>query len=275
VRANLFLLALLASTLACVGPEDDDEDADEVLEDALVGGARDLRWAAAGHLLRGPSIDRLDRSRPACGATLIAPNVVVTAAHCVVDPDLTFAFGAGDVGSGPVVRVVSRHPHPKFQPEARRKIDLAHTLRLFDLATLVLERPVDFAEPAELPDGKPAMGCNVQAIGYRAEAGGPSVRKSTTACVLLRFGVAGDSIFEVRPTGRSALCHADGDEGSPVVLRDPSRQVLVGIYVGSLTQGLTDCRRSTQFLNGYESAYGFRDFLREGIARGSAAAAAP
>jgi hypothetical protein len=41
--------------------------------------------------------------------------------------------------------------------------------------------------------------------------------------------------------------------------------VLVGFYVGSVTQGITDCRRGVQFLNGYESAYGYRDFFAEAI----------
>jgi hypothetical protein len=36
--------------------------------------------------------------------------------------------------------------------------------------------------------------------------------------------------------------------------------------VGSVTQSLTDCRAGTQFLDGYESMFGYGDFLRAGIA---------
>jgi hypothetical protein len=76
-----------------------------------------------------------------------------------------------------------------------------------------------------------------------------------------------DPIFEVHPAGGSALCHVDGDERSPVVRRDGRSHVLVGIYVGSVTQSFTDCRRGTQFLNGYESMFGYGDFLRGAIAQ--------
>jgi hypothetical protein len=38
--------------------------------------------------------------------------------------------------------------------------------------------------------------------------------------------------------------------------------------VGSVTSFLTDCHASVQFLDGYESAYGYRTFFAEGLARG-------
>src|SRR5690606_14188917 len=117
-------------------PHGDDETR---VESELVGGRRDLRWASSGYLARGPSMADLDLSKPTCGATLIAPNVVVTAAHCVADDDATFAFGAGDTASGPLVRVVERHVHPSYRPEPQQPVDLVHALRKYDVAYLVLE----------------------------------------------------------------------------------------------------------------------------------------
>lgn len=49
---------------------------------------------------------------------------------------------------------------------------------------------------------------------------------------------------------------------------DGTAPVLHGVYVGSVTQGFTDCRKGAQFLNGYEAMLGFRDFVEEGIAEG-------
>lgn len=256
--------------LGCSSSGGDAEEESTPAESDLVGGKPDLRWAASGYLASGSSMGDLDRSKPACGATLIAPNVVVTAAHCILDEHKTFAFGTGDTGSGPLVRVAERHIHPKFHAEAQGSIDLVHALRKYDVAYLVLEKAVDFAEPAELADEAPSSGCTIQAIGYRASSGGKAVRASTPACVMFRLTLGTDPIFEVHPAENSALCVADGDEGSAVVSRSAEgRTKLVGFFVGSVTQGVTDCVRGTQFLNGYESAFGYRDFFREGIANAS------
>jgi hypothetical protein len=254
-----------AFTSGCAGADADSTDTENG-EAAIVGGRAEVRWAASGYLASGSSMETLDRGRPACGATLIAPNVVVTAAHCISDEKVTFAFGAGEVGKGALVRVVERHVHPEFHPVAEGAFDVTHALRNFDVAFLVLERDVDFASPAELPDEAPALGCNLQAIGYHG-SGGQQTRVSTPACVVLKVTLGTDPIFEVHPEGKSGLCIADGDEGSAVVAREASRTKLVGIFVGSVTQGLTDCVGGTQFLNGYESAFGYREFLREGIAK--------
>src|SRR4051794_12470362 len=98
------LAAVLAVGCSAAGGAEGDAPASS--EDHLVGGTRDQRWGASGYLLAGSSMDRLDSSKVSCGATLIAPRVVVTAAHCVTDAHTTFAFGTGDVGSGPLVEVV-------------------------------------------------------------------------------------------------------------------------------------------------------------------------
>ena len=260
------LAGVLAVGCASTSGGDDAVDAPASSEDHLVGGTRDQRWGASGYLLSGASMDRLDGTKVACGATLIAPRVVVTAAHCVTDARTTFAFGTGDVGSGQLVEVVERHPHPDFHPEAQGDFDLTHALHKFDVAYLVLAHAVDSIAPAELISVKPPVGCNVQAIGWRTEGSGKPVRESAPACVLFRVQLGEDPIFEVHPAEGSALCHVDGDQGSPVVRREGDKQILVGIYVGSVTQSLTDCEGGTQFLDGYESMFGYGDFLRAGIA---------
>lgn len=267
MRLALLLLSISVGLAACAAPEGADPEEAASAEAEIVGGSRDLRWSASGYLLKGSSMEGLDRSKPACGATLIAPDVAVTAAHCVLDQSATFAFGTGDVGTGPLVRVKERRAHPKFHAEAQGSIDLVHALRKYDVGVLVLERAVQGVTPAQLPDEKPSLGCNLRAIGYHADAAGaPSLRRSAPACTMLRATLGTDPIFEVHPRGRAALCHADGDEGSSVFDESPDKSVLRGIYVGSVTQGFTDCRGGTQYLNGYESAYGYRDFLREQIA---------
>ena len=42
--------------------------------------------------------------------------------------------------------------------------------------------------------------------------------------------------------------------------------MLGGIYVGSITANLgTDCKDGVQMLDGYESAFGYSAFFKEGI----------
>lgn len=261
-------VALLLVTAACAAPSADDEQATAGSD--IVGGVRDLRWPSHGYLVSGKSEGAIDKNHPSCSATLIAPNVAVTAAHCLArEGDAFWAFGSGDVGSSALVKVVERHLHPEFHPRPDGMIDIPYVLRKNDVAWVVLERPLAIT-PAALPDRAPEVGCNVQAIGYHADAAGkPSSRKSTPACVEFNVSLGDDPIFEVHPQNKSGLCNADGDEGSPVVLRDASRDVLVGFYVGSVTQFATDCVSSVQFLDGYESAFGYRDFFAAGIARGN------
>jgi len=241
-------LALLLFLAGCANASEDTAAGDG----ALVGGQRSVAHAASGYLVRTDAPAKI-----ACNATLIAPKVVVTPAHCVTDATATFVFGVGDIG-GATIRVVERHAHPDFHPEPQGFFDLDHVLRKFDVAYLVLEKAPAGVAPAALTTNEPTMGTSVTAYGYQA-----GKRVTTPASIMFGIQLGSDPIFEVHPSGDSALCVADGDEGSPVIADDGA---LVGIYVGSVTQGFTDCRTGSQYLDGYESMYGYADFLRTGIA---------
>lgn len=260
MRHVAFALAALLCAAGCASSTDANADDADVANQDLTGGSADTRWDASGYLVTSD-----EPSHAACGATLIAPKVVVTAAHCVTDTAKTFSFGTGDIGSRATTRVVERHAHPAFHAEAQGKLDVTHALRNFDIAYLVLEHAVAGIAPAALPAKEASMGLEIQAIGYTNQT-----RKSTPASVVVQVDLGKDPIFEVHPENKSGLCVADGDEGSAVVARDSgTTTTLIGIYVGSVTQALTDCKRGWQYLDGYESAYGYRDFLAEGIKRGS------
>ena len=119
---------------------------------------------------------------PACSGTVIAPDVVLTAGHCVVFGPLFegftewgVTFDAVFTAASPVIRATARlHPDFNFRfpfPTADDPADF------FDMAVLLLERPVDLI-PAQLPpagflDRVGAMSGPLTVVGYglpRADA---------------------------------------------------------------------------------------------------------
>lgn len=262
----LALATLVAS--GCTLPASD-EDAATSGESALIGGTAESRFQAAGYVTKADG-----SSGALCGATLVAPDVVVTAAHCVHREGATpLAFGVGEIRAARRVAVKEVHLHPQARVTADGMMDkIRQTMRLYDLAYLVLERPVEGVIPARPNLESPAwLSCDTRIVGYGSAPDGTNRRSSVGGCVVLKPTLAGDNILEIRPDTGGAVCHRDGDEGHPAI-RDGEGgvPVLVGIYVGSVTQSFTDCRRYVQLLNGYENVAGHADFFAEAI-RASAA----
>ena len=262
-------LALACVALATTGCAVESEDPIEGTgEEALVGGTPESRFLAAGYLASA------DGSGPAlCGATLIAPNVAVTAAHCVYrHRDRKLAFGVGEVSAKARVEVTEVKYHPEAHLEARGRIDLVHTLLLNDLAYMILASPVRGVTPAAIPAAKPAWAsCDVRLVGYGKDDSERVTRKGVGGCVVLNAKLGTDQIVEIRPDSGGAVCHRDGDEGHAAIREGAGgAPVLVGLYVGSVTGSLTDCRRYLQLLNGYEESSGHADFYRAAIADGTA-----
>jgi hypothetical protein len=111
--------------------------------------------------------------RPDCGATLIAPNVVVTAAHCVEEKTAqdrtTISVGFGDAWTGPTYNVVGTwqdwtHPRafiPRPWGPDGQMVDVFDSRH--DIAVIQLDRNVEGITPMPLsrramPGGTPASG---------------------------------------------------------------------------------------------------------------------
>ena len=81
-------LILLAACGPAVGISADIPTATTAANDwSVVGGSLETRFPAIGYMMTSVNGDAL--AGPNCGATLVAPNVAITAAHCVWSDKVT------------------------------------------------------------------------------------------------------------------------------------------------------------------------------------------
>jgi hypothetical protein len=182
---------------------------------AITAGAEDRDDDAVAALVRD--------GEPICTATLVAPDVLLTAAHCVeIAP--THAFFGAAPPDGEMVPVVWSDQHPDFDP-----VTLEH-----DLAVAVLAEPAA-AAPWPLPDGPldPLPGRPLRLVGFGAVGAddtGPALRR--TGASVIDSASAVEFRFGPSPSQTCA-----GDSGGPAFVVEDGVEVLVGVT----SSGDPDC----------------------------------
>ncbi|MGH6830014.1 MAG: S1 family peptidase [Methylocella sp.] len=162
-----------------------------------------------------------------CTASVIAPDVVLTAAHCVSNLSDTQVFYSGGRGQLVPFDVASIAVHPEFRPKIGRK-----QLISIDLALLRLAEPLPPAfKPIELTDSGPvATGQPFRIVGF----GRADERVRGTSGVL-RAGILVASkpkspvlVWLTDPDG-TGLGGCTGDSGAPVLAIGQPALVAVAI----------------------------------------------
>ena len=172
---------------------------------------------------------------PSCSGTLIAPDVVLTAGHCVDPlvlsgriPGFSLVEDANNASSSEIVSGETTHKHSEFNIVGDPPPGLGQT---YDIGLLILAQPITSVDYEILPgrfeaSTALASGMSVEIVGY-----------GMTDADSIDFGVkhhgvadlveVGDYELLIGKTGQQQNCK--GDSGGPGFIQIAGKRRLVGV----------------------------------------------
>jgi hypothetical protein len=165
-------------------------------------------------------------TRRHCAGVQISPDIVLTAAHCLIDARAVSASqpgasqpGASQPGASPPATLPARAEGLRFalHPQARDPV-LGFDLALIRLDKALPGPPARFGDAGALPAGAPLLAV------AQAEGSPPGLVTAMAAMIGRR-----DGNRHVRVAGQANLQWCRGDSGSPVFSGEGAARGLIGI----------------------------------------------
>jgi secreted trypsin-like serine protease len=207
---------------------------------ALVGASsEDQSFAAHVVMVLKRGVDRAGF----CTGVVVAPQVVLTAAHCAAAAKDMRIHYKDSSGQPILVEVRAVVTHPGFRPDA-----LARRVVSIDLALVRTQTPLDARfSPAELDEtGAVATGQPLRIVGYGVarEGEGTSAGVLRSAALQVRAPLSKILVWAEDPSGAGAG-GCTGDSGGPILSDDGAKVIAIttwsagtaGRRCGALTQG--------------------------------------
>jgi hypothetical protein len=212
---------------------------------AALGAASPAAAVVGGREEAGPLRERtvmvLASGGGVCSAVVVAPDAVLTAAHCVPASAEHRVHWRGEDGSPVLVEPAARAVHPGYDPGA-----VAGRRRSIDLALLRLAQPLPARfRPADLREVPASAGATVLLAAYgTTRAGDPrssGTFRSAELTVVEPYGPSRILLWAKAEPGTGAC---QGDSGGPIAAGDAVVAVVSwatgpnGRGCGGITQGI-------------------------------------
>jgi hypothetical protein len=219
MRASLLIIACSASL------------PNEARHEAIIGGTRDSGDPAVVMLVAYPP----DQSTAyTCTASLIAPSLLITAAHCVDHPgDLFGAFPGDDASTytttpalvSALVPATAAHIHPQYNRSPPFDADIA----VVELSVPLAAAPLPFARQA------PSAGQAARIVGY-GETVYPNYNAAKYQADTVVSSLPGDDTVVVGDAQRHTCV---GDSGGPALVMMGGVETVIGADSYTDTTGCT------------------------------------
>jgi hypothetical protein len=162
-----------------------------------------------------------------CSASVIAPDIVLTAAHCVSGPSDTQVFIRGSEGKLVFFDVAAIAVHPGYRPNSGQQDSVSIDLALLRLAKPLSPefKPVELTDSFQMKTGQP-----LRIVGFgiadEVERGTPGILRTG---VLAMIGPKSQVYIKLTDPDGTGLGACTGDSGGPVFAA--GRPALVSVTI--------------------------------------------